>query len=94
MSAAARGAGSRLERENSTAEIAPVAGECALLHRIRCHVDLRVLANAAARGRKLTNIFATLIVTLRMQISDVLFSFLRNTSEEEALHRHRHMPFH
>ena len=55
-----------MEHENSTAEIAPVAGECELLHRIRCHVDLRVLANAAARGWKLTNIFATLIVTLRM----------------------------
>ena len=85
MSAAARGAGSRLEHKNSTAEIAPVVGECELLHCIRCHVDLRVLANTAARGQKLTNIFATLIVTLCMQISDVLFSFLRHISEEEAL---------
>jgi hypothetical protein len=91
MSAAARGAGSRSEHENSTADLAPVAGECELLHRIRCHVDLRVMVSAAARGRKLTNVFAALLVALRMQISDVLFSFLRNISEDGALDRHRNI---
>jgi hypothetical protein len=89
MSAAARGAGSRMEHEDSTADVAPVAGECDLLYRIRCHVDLRVLADAAARGRKFTNVLAVLLVCLRMQISDVLFSFLRGITEEEAFDRHQ-----
>jgi hypothetical protein len=39
MSAAARSAGACLENENSTADPAPVAGECELLHSICCHVD-------------------------------------------------------
>ena len=81
MSASARGAGSRLEHEDSTARAALVAGECEVLVRIRRHVDLRVMVGAARRGRKLNNVFATLLVTLRLQISDVLFSFLRNLSK-------------
>ena len=91
MSASAQGASSRQEHENPTAELAPVAGECDLLLRIRRHVDLRAMVSATARGRKLTNVFAALLVTLRMQISDVLFSFLRNTSEDEAFARHHHI---
>ena len=35
MSASARGAGSRLEHEDSTARAAPVAGECEVLVRIK-----------------------------------------------------------
>ena len=91
MSASARGAGSRLEHEDSTARAALVAGECEVLVRIRRHVDLRVMVGAARRGLKLNNVFATLLVTLRLQISDVLFSFLRNSSEDEALDRHQHI---
>jgi hypothetical protein len=67
---------------------APVAGESALLHRIRCHVDLRVMCGATKRGQCFTNVFATLLVTLRMQLVDVLSSFLRNSSEQEAQTEH------
>ena len=51
-----------------------------------------------ARRRKSLSFFArrrilsfSLLVTLRLQISDVLFSFLRNSSEDEALDRHQHI---
>ena len=91
MSASAHGASSRMEHEDSAAFIAPMAGECELLQRIRRHADLRVMVGAAARGRKLNNVFAALLVSLRMQISDVLFSFLRNISEDEALDRHQNI---
>lgn len=68
---------------------APVAGESALLHRIRSHVDLRVMAGATRRGNCFVNVFAALVVTLRMQISDVLFSFLRSSTEGDARTRHK-----
>ena len=69
---------------------APVAGESALLHRIRSHVDLRVMAWAKGRGTCFVNVFAALVITLRMQITDVLFSFLRSGSTEgDARIRHK-----
>ncbi len=63
-------------------------GESAVLYRIRCHVDLKVMCGAAKRGRCFTNVFATLCVTLRMQLGDALSSFLRNSTEQEAQARH------
>jgi hypothetical protein len=79
MSASKRGAGSHLEHEDLDRQFfpAPVPGESALLQRIRSHVDLKILCGAAKRGRCFTNTFATLLVQLRMQIVDVLHSFLR-----------------
>jgi hypothetical protein len=74
-----------LDRHNFSA---PVVGESAVLQRIRGHVDLQVMSRAARRGRCFTNVFAVLLVTLRTQLVDVLFSFLRNSSEREAGVRH------
>lgn len=90
MSAKRPGAGSRMEHDDLDRQDfpAPVAGESALLHRIRCHVDLRVMCGATKRGQCFTNVFAALLVTLRMQLVDVLSSFLRNSSEQEAQTEH------
>ncbi len=85
------GAGSRMERDELDRQrvSAPVAGESALLHRIRRHVNLRVMAGATRRGSCFVNVFAALMVTLRMQIIDVLFSFLRHNNERDARERHK-----
>ena len=48
MSASAQGASSRQEHENPTAELAPVAGECDLLLRIR-PVNLASLCKSSLR---------------------------------------------
>ena len=90
MSGKRPGAGSRMEHEDLDRHIfsAPVVGESAVLQRIRGHVDLQVMSRAARRGRCFTNVFAVLLVTLRTQLVDVLFSFLRNSSEREAGVRH------
>jgi hypothetical protein len=72
-SASTRFAGSRLEHENSTTNGAPVVGECELLLCLRRHVDLLVMVEAAVLGRKLNDVLATLLVTLRLQILDVFF---------------------
>lgn len=84
------GAGSRLEHEDLDRQFfpAPVPDESAVLQRIRGHADLRVMTTAARRGRCFTNVFASLIVTLRTQLVDVLFSFLRGTTDREAHARH------
>ena len=91
MTSRESGAGSRMERDDFDRQHfpAPVAGESALLHRIRSHVDLRVMAGATRRGNCFVNVFAALVVTLRMQISDVLFSFLRSSTEGDARTRHK-----
>ena len=91
MTSRESGAGSRMERDDFDRQHfpAPVAGESALLHRIRSHVDLRVMAGATRRGTCFVNVFAALVVTLRMQISDVLFSFLRSSTEGDARTRHK-----
>ena len=90
MSRKRLGAGSRLEHDDLDRHIfsAPMASESALLYRIRCHVDLQVMCRAARRGRCFTNVFATMLVTLRIQLVDVLSSFLRHSSEREAQARH------
>jgi len=91
MTSHGSGAGSRMERDDLDRHrvMAPVAGESALLQRIRSHVNLRVMAGATRRGNCFVNVFAALVVTLRMQISDVLFTFLRSSTEGDARTRHK-----
>ena len=52
------GARSRMERDDfdRLRVTAPVAGESALLQRIRRHVDLRVMAGATRRGTCFVNV--------------------------------------
>ena len=85
------GAGSRMERDDFDRQrvTAPVVEESALLQRIRRHVNLRVMAGATRRGSCFVNVFAALVVTLRMQIIDVLSSFLRHNNEGDARERHK-----
>ena len=91
MTSHGSGARSRVERDDPDRHRipAPVAGESALLQRIRRHVDLRVMVGATRRGVCFANIFSALIVTLRLQISDVLFSFLRSSTAGDARTRHK-----
>ena len=85
------GAGPRMERDELDRQrvSTPVVGESALLHRIRRHVNLRVRAGATRRGSCFANVFAALMVTLRMQLIDILFSFLRHNNERGARERHK-----
>ena len=91
MTSHGSGARSRVERDDPDRHRipAPVAGESALLQRIRRHVDLRVMVGATRRGVCFANSFSALIVTLRLQISDVLFSFLRSSTAGDARTRHK-----
>ena len=68
---------------------APVTGESALLQRICRHVNLRVTAGATRLGTCFVNVLAALVITLRKQISDVLFSFLRYSNMGDARERHK-----
>ena len=90
MSASGAGAGSLLEPEDLVRPIsAPMVAEHAILSRIRSHVTLRALTTAANRDRHLINELAIVTNAIRMQIANVLHSFLQGNPVAGAHVRHR-----
>ena len=90
MSASDAGAGPLMEPEDpDRPRPAPVVGEHAILTRIRNHVTLKALTLAANRDRKLINELAVITNAIRMQIADVLHSFLQGRPATGAHARHR-----
>ena len=89
MSASGTGAGPPMEPEDlDRPRPAPVVGEQAILTRIRNHVALQALTMAATRDRKLFNELAVITNAIRMQIADVLHSFLQGRPAAGAHARH------
>ena len=92
MSASGAGAGPLMEPEDpDRPRPAPMVGEHAILTRIRYHVTLQALTLAANRDRKLINELAVITNAIRMQIADVLHSFLQGRPATGAHARHHNI---